>query len=179
MGAASGSGMSQGQQQQGYGGPRFVNLPSVETGPQFATSSAGMSPLQYGFTQTPEGQAAGGQQQMNANIQQQVQNLMGNYGSMVDLANQTQASQADVARAFNTAPGNVYTAMNRPDYKTYGPSGQFYQPIYQSSYNQYPRPSQFYSPGYNMPMMGNPFGYMYAEGGEVDYDDDGIAGLLK
>lgn len=151
-------------------GPTYV--PGLD---RFTTSSSSMSPIQRDFTQT----SRDGQNQLNAGILSNVRQYMGNYGAMMDLANKSQTSQADIARAFNTAPGNVYTAMNRPDYKTYGPSGQFYQPIYQPSYNQYPGPSQFYSPGYNMPMMGNPFGYMYAEGGEVDYDDDGIAGLLK
>lgn len=151
--------------------------------PQFTTPSNVMSPQQRGFTQTSAGVAAGGQNQLDANIRQNVQRMMGNYGSMVDLANQTQTSQADIARAFNTDPGNVYTAMNRPDYKTYGRSGQFYQPIYQSSYRGYQQPSRFYSPGYGMPRSNNPFAY--AAGGDVYNDDDapvenqGIAGLLR
>ena len=61
--------------------------------------------------------------------------------------------------------GDPYTAMNRPDYKQFGPNGQYYQSIYRPSYNQYPGPSRFSSPGYGpfggygMSMMGNPFSY--------------------
>lgn len=100
----------------------------------------------------------------------------------------------------------AYTEAFRPDYKEFGPSGQYYQPIYQSSYDRYQQPSYFYSPGYTMQ---SPFSYpqggygsvssssarsaptntiggigvggRLAEGGQIDDnpgDDEGIRALL-
>lgn len=51
----------------------------------------------------------------------------------------------------------AYTEAFRPDYKEFGPSGQFYQPIYQSGYRNYEQPSQPYRPSY---AMQNPFEYV-------------------
>ena len=147
-------------------------------------SSTGMSQQQQAYQRVF---GAEGQGLLNQGINANVQRLMGNPNAMVDLANQTQTSRADLERAMGS--GDLYTYMNRPNYKQYGPNGQFYQPIYRPSYAGYPSPSQRYSPGYGafggyggMPMMGNPFqvpDYMFAEGGEVDSEDEGIAGILK
>lgn len=218
MGAASGMGGSFGGGQSGggyggfgmggYDGARFAPIPQPQPQrPQFTTSPDSVSPLRREYLYTPEGRAAGGEEQMNKHILASVRDYMGNYGAMVDLANRTGTSETDIGRAFNTVAGNAYTAMNRPDYKAYGPSGQFYQPIYQPSYAGYQQPSYFYSPGYSMP---SPFSYpqgsygsvaststprsapsnmiggvgvrgRYAEGGEVDDnpgDDEGIRALL-
>jgi hypothetical protein len=51
----------------------------------------------------------------------------------------------------------AYTEAFRPGYQEFGPSGQYYQPIYQSSYNRAISPPGFYSPGYDMPAFYNPF----------------------
>lgn len=51
----------------------------------------------------------------------------------------------------------AYTEAFRPDYKEFGPSGQFYQPIYQSGYRNYVQPGQAYRPSYGMQ---NPFEYI-------------------
>ena len=51
----------------------------------------------------------------------------------------------------------AYTEAFRPDYKEFGPSGQFYQPIYQSGYRDYAQPPQAYRPSY---AMQNPFEYV-------------------
>jgi hypothetical protein len=51
----------------------------------------------------------------------------------------------------------AYTEAFRPGYQEFGPSGQFYQPIYQSSYKNYEQPSQPYRPSY---AMQNPFEYV-------------------
>lgn len=51
----------------------------------------------------------------------------------------------------------AYTEAFRPDYKEFGPSGQFYQPIYQSGYRNYVQPGQAYRPSYGMQ---NPFEYV-------------------
>jgi hypothetical protein len=56
----------------------------------------------------------------------------------------------------------AYTEAFRPDYKEFGPSGQYYQPIYQSSYKNYQQPDRFYAPSYDMPAAVNPFDYSKA-----------------
>lgn len=54
----------------------------------------------------------------------------------------------------------AYTEAFRPGYQEFGPSGQYYQPIYQSSYSQYQQPRGFYSPSYGGPSaFRNPFAY--------------------
>lgn len=75
----------------------------------------------------------------------------------------------------------AYTEAFRPGYQEFGPSGQYYQPIYQQRYTNYAQSPGFYSPGYSGPSFMNPFSYgggdmrMFEEGGEVE--DEGIAAL--
>ena len=92
----------------------------------------------------------------------------------------------------------AYTEAFRPGYQEFGPSGQYYQPIYQSNYTNYSRSPFFYQPSYGASMMSpsmmgygfgsfnpNPFSYggyggyggygRYAEGGEIE--DEGITAL--
>ena len=85
----------------------------------------------------------------------------------------------------------AYTEAFRPGYQEFGPSGQYYQPIYQSQYTNYSRAPGFYQPSYNpfsyggggggyggMGGMSGGYGSFYAEGGEVDdAEDEGIAAL--
>lgn len=56
----------------------------------------------------------------------------------------------------------AYTEAFRPGYKEFGPSGQYYQPIYQSSYQGAQQPARFYAPSYDMPAAVNPFDYSKA-----------------
>ena len=79
----------------------------------------------------------------------------------------------------------AYTEAFRPGYQEFGPSGQYYQPIYQSSYANYPSAARPYQPTYSTRMMspsqmGYGFGsfnpFSYAEGGDVE-EDEGIAAL--
>jgi hypothetical protein len=79
----------------------------------------------------------------------------------------------------------AYTEAFRPGYQEFGPSGQYYQPIYQSSYSNYPSAARPYQPTYSTRMMspsqmGYGFGsfnpFSYAEGGDVE-EDEGIAAL--
>jgi hypothetical protein len=61
---------------------------------------------------------------------------MGNYGNMVNQANRTGISTADVQRAIGQNT-DMYTYMNRPNYQQYSPNGQFNPTIYQSNYQNY------------------------------------------
>lgn len=114
------------------------------------------------------------------------------------VASMTTSPEFQRQQEYNRA----YSEAFRPDYKEFGPSGQYYQPIYQSRYQSAP---SFYRPSYggfgglggfggfgglggfagSMGGMGNPFAYMYEAGGEVDIDDQpaepdqGIASLLN
>jgi len=99
-----------------------------------------MSPTQNWWTNTEAGKAAGGQEGLNQTLRTQIQAAMGNYGNMVDYANKTGISQADIQNAIG---GNTdtYTYMNRPNYQKFGTNNQFNQPIYQSNYQNYARPA--------------------------------------
>lgn len=70
----------------------------------------------------------------------------------------------------------AYTAAFRPGYQEFGPSGQYYQPIYQGEYTNYARSPEFYQPSYDVGMMSpqrmgygfgsfNPFSYGGMGGG--------------
>ena len=102
-----------------------------------------------------------------------------------------------LAGAFTSSPEfqrqqqftRAYTESFRPNYQEFGPSGQYYQPIYQQRYTNYSNNPGFYQPNYGANygspgMMGygmggfNPFAYRFEEGGEID-EDDGIAGALR
>lgn len=80
------------------------------------------------------------QEALNQTLRNQIQGAMGNYGNMVNYANRTGISTADIQNAIG---GNtdMYTYMNRPNYQQYSPNGQFNQPIYQSNYQNYARPA--------------------------------------
>jgi hypothetical protein len=71
------------------------------------------------------------------------------------VAELTKSPEFQRQREFERA----YTETYRPDYKEFGPSGQYYQPIYQSSYKNYQQPSKFYAPSYDLPPAVNPFDY--------------------
>jgi hypothetical protein len=85
------------------------------------------------------GKSQGGQEGLNTTLRNQIQAAMGNYGNMVDYANKTGISQADIQNAIG---GNtdMYTYMNRPNYQQFGTNGQFNQPIYRSDYQNYANP---------------------------------------
>ena len=65
----------------------------------------------------------------------------------------------------------AYTEAFRPDYKEFGPSGQYFQPIYQSSYSQYMQPPGLYRPSYEAP---NPYAYRALQAA-AEEGDQGIA----
>lgn len=73
-----------------------------------------------------------------------------------------------------------YTAARRPDYSPFGPSGQFYQPIYQPSYSRFSpfgygqapfggfyQPPQQFQPMMR-PMQRNPYSIPYRTMGQVE-----------
>lgn len=62
--------------------------------------------------------------------------------------------QSQLAQLPGYAEQRDYTATARPGYQEFGPSGQFYQPIYKPEYENYARSPEMYSPGYDAP---NPF----------------------
>lgn len=199
MGASSGAGgMGGGQQGQSAPPPR---MPSNTVYPTFSTPTGEpgvLSPGAYARAFSQEGQNMGGLPAMDQSIRDYVKENMGDYGSMVNKANELQLSQGDISRASGVPMGGVYTYMNRPGYQTYGPSGQFNQPIYQANYDRYAQPSYFYQPSYNPFSYGGAMGGMggglnraainslpmyamsgaprFAEGGDVE-EDQGIAAL--
>jgi hypothetical protein len=65
----------------------------------------------------------------------------------------------------------AHTEMFRPNYQETGPSGQYFQPIYQQRYTDYSRAPGFYSPSYGAFGGYNPFAY-YEEGGAVEDQDN-------
>ena len=69
-----------------------------------------------------------------------VRQNMGNYGNMANQLQQGGVSPAALSRVSGQNMGNLYTYMNRPNYKQYGDNGQFYQPIYQGTYTDYRSP---------------------------------------
>jgi hypothetical protein len=107
--------------------------------PQFTVDPNKMSPTQNWWTNTEMGKSQGGQEGLNTTLRNQIQAAMGNYGNMVDYANKTGISQADIQNAIG---GNtdMYTYMNRPNYQQFGTNGQFNQPIYRSDYQNYANP---------------------------------------
>jgi len=76
------------------------------------------------------------QEAFNQTLRDSIQAGMGNYGKLVQGANEYGASMADIQRAIGGG-NDVYTYMNRPNYQQYSPNGQFNQPIYQSNYQNY------------------------------------------
>lgn len=149
MGASSGGGgggmSGSGGNVSGGGGVSFGNAPKFLRLPP------------------PPEERFGNQGQFSAqDIQQYVRNNMGDYGGMQQQMAQTGVSMSDMPRALGVPQGSVYSYMNRPDYKLYGESGQFYQPIYQPQYQNYSRApfGGYYSPGYGaFGGYGSPFGF--------------------
>jgi hypothetical protein len=131
--------------------------------PQFNAQNPTIpSRAQNWWTNTEQGQAAGGQEGLNKTLRTQIQDAMGNYGNMVNYANETGISQQDIQTAIG---GNtdMYTYMNRPNYQKFGTNGQFNQPIYQSNYQNNNTGnamgvSQYgMDPNVYMPRASNPF----------------------
>jgi hypothetical protein len=113
-----------------------MNWQTGQPMPQFATSSATPSPAQQWWTRDPGAIAAGGQEGLNANLRQGIQDRIGNMGNMFNAFNAHGVSQADVQNAIG-ANTDMYTYMNRPNYQQYSPNGQFNPTIYQSNYQNY------------------------------------------
>lgn len=91
------------------------------------------------------------------NIANLIRDNMGNYQDTANILNYYGVSQNDVANATGQRMPNLYTYMNRPNYQTYGPNGQFYQPIYQSQNQNYRNP--YVGSGGFGGIMGNLGGY--------------------
>ena len=104
-----------------------------------------------------------------------VKRNMGNYRDTAGTLDYYGISPGDTAKAMGVQQGNLYTAMNRPDYKQYGPNGQFYQPIYQEQYSNYRNP--YVGSGGFGGIMGNLGGYGMMGGmGNQGYGQGGIFG---
>jgi len=77
------------------------------------------------------------QDAFNQALRENIQAGMGNYGKMVQNANEYGTSMADVQRAIGPNT-DVYTYMNRPNYQQYSPANNQFNPtIYQSNYQDY------------------------------------------
>ena len=131
----------------GYGSrPQFNVNPNIMSDAQRAWTANGATAVTdvnaRNLAALPEDQRAGykpldGQGALNQTLRENIQAGMGNYGNMVNQANQYGTSTADIQRAIG-ANTDMYTYMNRPNYQQYSPANNQYNPtIYQSNYQNY------------------------------------------
>lgn len=99
------------------------------------------------------------------------------YSDLNQGSNATSNNTAPTSNTTSTTPTNpflqvqapgqqfnrAYTENFRPGYKEFGPSGQYYQPIYNPQYSNFSRAPGFYSPGYGA--FGGGGGYSAGFGG--------------
>lgn len=157
MGAASGGGQGQGQgQNQGIIAQAVDQAQVASNIPQYGLGATGYTPPESAGPKPPSLTSTlfrrstapvytapryGNQGQFSGtDVTNMVKQGMGNYNAMSNQFQQAGVSPYQISQAAGIQPSQTYTYMNRPDYKQYGPNGQFYQPIYQSQYTDYRNP---------------------------------------